>query len=391
MRFYLIIFLKSLITVSILFLMFEISVEIEFLNPVTATFNDLNFNDIISSKLKPFELNPLDSNIVILNLPKTRDEIISQINTLQKYKPKVIALDMIIKSNDWNKDTLFLEKLIKHNNLIIGFSLNELIKEKLNYIYLLNKYKNNIGFTDLLVTNNQKTIRSYFPFYSLSNLKLLSFTSAIINKYSPEKYSVLLKRNNEIEYINYDAKKLFYYFELNDKTNIKDENIIKNKIVLIGYLESDCVENSVDCTDKFFTPLNSRYIGRSLPDMYGVVIHANILSTIINNKFYYNLSKFETYFFLFILIILNYSIFATLNKEYKLLINIIMIFEIFFIFFTYALINIYYLVYLDIKIYILSIILSHSFFNFLNKIFFNLRRNLYETKNFVFNIDNYYY
>jgi CHASE2 domain-containing sensor protein len=40
--------------------------------------------------------------------------------------------------------------------------------------------------------------------------------------------------------------------------------------------------------DIFFTPLNKKIIGRSLPDMYGVVVHANIIKMILDKEFIYH-------------------------------------------------------------------------------------------------------
>lgn len=57
-----------------------------------------------------------------------------------------------------------------------------------------------------------------------------------------------------------------------------DVTQLKNKIVLLGYLgiPSQRADMRLD-EDKLFTPLNARLSGRSYPDMYGLVIHANIL------------------------------------------------------------------------------------------------------------------
>ncbi|HAB53012.1 MAG TPA: hypothetical protein DCE80_12735, partial [Ignavibacteriales bacterium] len=62
-----------------------------------------------------------------------------------------------------------------------------------------------------------------------------------------------------------------------------DLSFIKDKIVLIGFMGIRLNEKTLE--DIFFTPLNERYAGKSFPDMYGVVIHANIVSMILNKKF----------------------------------------------------------------------------------------------------------
>ena len=52
--------------------------------------------------------------------------------------------------------------------------------------------------------------------------------------------------------------------------------------------------------DLHFTPLNKIVSGKSFPDMYGVVIHANILSMIINGKYTLLASLFISYLLAFL-------------------------------------------------------------------------------------------
>ena len=60
-----------------------------------------------------------------------------------------------------------------------------------------------------------------------------------------------------------------------------DLNLLNGKIVLIGFCGSENGMTVID--DKHFTPLNDNYAGKSLPDMYGIYIHANIISGYLNN------------------------------------------------------------------------------------------------------------
>ena len=52
---------------------------------------------------------------------------------------------------------------------------------------------------------------------------------------------------------------------------------------MLGYIGPSVAQK--DLEDIYFTPLNSNYAGRSYPDMYGVVIHANIISMILNRNY----------------------------------------------------------------------------------------------------------
>ena len=70
-------------------------------------------------------------------------------------------------------------------------------------------------------------------------------------------------------------------------------------MVILGYL-GDGDEN-YDIEDKHFTPLNEEWVGRAIPDTYGVVIHANILNMLSKQNLIYRVSVFITYIIAFIL------------------------------------------------------------------------------------------
>lgn len=92
-------------------------------------------------------------------------------------------------------------------------------------------------------------------------------------------------RGNEEEVINYlGGAEKFYVLDVEDvRDSAVDLGILRDKIVILGYMGDRIGENSF--TDNFFTPLNPAYVGRSYPDMYGVVVHANIVSMIMSGRF----------------------------------------------------------------------------------------------------------
>src|SRR5690606_6623154 len=81
---------------------------------------------------------------------------------------------------------------------------------------------------------------------------------------------------------------------------------IEGKIVILGYLGSYFGDPSWN--DKFFTPLNKKVAGRANPDMFGVVIHANIVSMILDGDFVDELEDWKEYIIAFILCFLNVKI-----------------------------------------------------------------------------------
>ncbi|HSU28677.1 MAG TPA: CHASE2 domain-containing protein, partial [Chitinophagaceae bacterium] len=60
-----------------------------------------------------------------------------------------------------------------------------------------------------------------------------------------------------------------------------DSGAIKGKIALMGYVNDDV--NSIE--DKKFTPMNKKYYGKQDRDMNGIVVHANIISMVLEKNY----------------------------------------------------------------------------------------------------------
>ena len=68
--------------------------------------------------------------------------------------------------------------------------------------------------------------------------------------------------------------------------------------------------------DKYYTPLNSKYTGRSNPDMFGVVIHANIIAMILNEQYLDQMSETTAWLLAVLVCFLNVVVFSIIY--YKL-------------------------------------------------------------------------
>jgi CHASE2 domain-containing sensor protein len=127
-----------------------------------------------------------------------------------------------------------------------------------------------------------------------------------------------MRRNNESEVIKYRGNyNKFYFLDHNDIFDPEvDLSFITNKIVLFGYLGENFFQMEHSLIDKFFTPLNTNYVGRSYPDMFGMVIHANIVSMIINEDYIYDFSVFLNIVFSFFILYINSFLFYYIHKKY---------------------------------------------------------------------------
>ena len=118
--------------------------------------------------------------------------------------------------------------------------------------------------------------------------------------------------------INYKGNlEKFLCFSIDEFMLLKDKSIVENKIVLVGYLGTP-TGNVFDVEDKHFTPLNEITSGKSIPDMYGLVIHANIIAMILNNSFMFEVGNGWIFFLMFFFSLLASIYFIWLTRRLKI-------------------------------------------------------------------------
>ncbi|MCX8021009.1 MAG: CHASE2 domain-containing protein [Chitinophagaceae bacterium] len=270
----------------------SLPLNLGFLNPVKLNLKDFDFSDISYSKLSKDQAVPVDSNIVIINIANyDREGIAYLIEKTASYEPKVIGLDATFPGpKEPEKDSMLRNTIRKHKNLVLAVKY---LTDSTNKIYPAENYFledslsfGYVNFPHLLT----ETIRTYYPFRSddkEKQLMLPSFTSAIIKKYKPELYDGLKKKKDKRTIINYTrrlSQTKAQYYKIEPEALLSDNvepSLLKGKIVLLGYVNLD----PNDIQDKKFTPMNEKYYGKTIPDMNGIVVHANILSMILEKNF----------------------------------------------------------------------------------------------------------
>jgi CHASE2 domain-containing sensor protein len=92
--------------------------------------------------------------------------------------------------------------------------------------------------------------------------------------------------------------------------------------------------------------MNSRYAGKSFPDMYGIVIHANIISMMLHENYINSTSAFMKYFLVVLVSLLNVLVLLQLKKRLQIWASAatkgwLLIQSIFFLFLTVYAFEIY--------------------------------------------------
>lgn len=289
---------------------------------------DVEFTDVVYSTLR--DAPPADENIVLVNISQLpRRAIAQQIEIINKYNPKVIGLDtMFPNPKDEQNDTTLAQALLKVDNLVMASKLllNNTTGNFDSMRLSTSAFRPNADFAFAnLITGegieqeDVKTCRSFNPTLPYKDTVQMSFAVRLAHYYAPEKVQVLLDRENETEIINYKGNSLgslsnfsTTFFAL-DWYDVLDENfvpeMIEGKIVIFGFL-GEQFGDRYNIEDKYYTPLNQKYAGRGEPDMYGAVIHANIISMILDGDYVYEISETVQILIAFIICYINVYMFS---------------------------------------------------------------------------------
>jgi hypothetical protein len=161
------------------------------------------------------------------------------------------------------------------------------------------------GFCNLITPGQSEyiTCRTFNPIDSVGGKVEKAFGLEIAAQVNPEKVKEFLDRNNEVEIINFRGNKdAFYSLDVTDVLGYDDGSgfitdpdmsvSLRDKIVIMGFMGQNFgPQSELTREDKFHTPLNPKYAGKSYPDMFGVVVHANIVSMVLNSQPINSMSK----------------------------------------------------------------------------------------------------
>ena len=296
--------IMTFIVAGILYFTF---VNLSFLDPFENTFKDFKFTDYYYSKR--FNKEQRSDIIILVNVKHAdRYQLAQAVNKISAQSPRAIGLDIIFKDRKLAFTDSILKASIASNNHIVTayFHENDSIVNSDPYFRTDNAKK---GYINLNLKDQNSVIRDFIGVKDNPNEKEYAFTTklaleaGLIDESYAEKE---LKKRIPINYIG--NKDVFLNFEIDEILELDDIPALKDAVILMGYLGDG--NTQFDIEDKHFTPLNSEWVGRAVPDTYGVVIHANILNMLAKKNLIYRVSVFPTYVLAFIscFLILVFSI-----------------------------------------------------------------------------------
>lgn len=326
---------------GILFILHLLPINQIFIDPFSEAIKHHDVMDIAFSKFRDHNKAELfDSNIVVINSGITnRERLAKSISLLNSMGTKVIGLDLLVDTfYNTRSDTMLRNAIQEADNIVLGYTFKEgKQKEDSNLgiiphpFFASGKLK---GYVNL-ATNDSFSIRAYEPFHIIEGKKEPSFTTKIAQLTNPVAEQNLTHLKSDKQWINFRrvqpglASMIFpinkdsaihytlieMYNLLRDSSLYLSNNYFKNKIVLIGFVGEN--EHALSMKDRYFTPLNEQYTGRSKPDMSGVFIHANIISMVLANDFIKDIPEWVLYIFSLFIFYLNYLIFSAMQSSYN--------------------------------------------------------------------------
>jgi CHASE2 domain-containing sensor protein len=300
-------------------------------DPISQALGEFELTDYVFSKFRP---DPVpDPRIVLVNLGPDRATIAQQISIISKHKPKVIGIDSYFHCEGGFYDPVNCPQLLDTlGNLMLSNSIQEAgnvvlvtrllqsdslyhsgivdVYDSIEYSdprfssYAHNAYANLV--TGATYQEDVKVCKSFIPKMIVNGEEKIAFSVTLAMMYDSIKALKFLARNKEEEIINFRGninisdvrlksyrEKMVNVSEFNSLCYAIDyapfmrqeyeAEMFRNSIVMMGSFGAYFGDPAWE--DKFFTPLNTKVAGRANPDMFGVVVHANIVTMILNEDF----------------------------------------------------------------------------------------------------------
>ncbi len=355
-------FIATVVIITITYLISFFPWSLEYGKALHQGFADFDIYDLYYSG-RHQQTAQRDTNIILVQIGNTRDEIAQQIDLINNYNPKVIGIDAFFERRSEN-DSALQKTIASYLNLVFinrytadGFVAN-----------IFNNKPDRCGFGNFF-GQEYSVIRTFIPSLKVDDTDYNSFTSCIIKLANKKSYDVLQQRNNNAELINYKGNLEFYTSFTADELleyhfSNQLEKILNNKIVLLGYFTKDT--SAMVLNDLHYTPMNEIVSGKSFPDTYGVVIHANILSMIISGKYPVDASKAVSYLFAFVLTFFYYYyMISRYNRKAHpshTVFLLVQIFSILFILYFFLKLYDWFLFKVTLEPIMISMVLSLEFF-----------------------------
>lgn len=289
-------FLCTIMTFVVAGLLYFAFVNLSVLDPFEKAFRDFKFTDMYyAERFKPEKRS---DKIILVNIKHAdRFQLSQALQRIAKSNPKAIGLDVIFKDQKMAfTDSILKASIQKMPNIVLSYYQDgDSLVENHPFFKFPNTSK---GYINLNLLGQNTVVRDFQGYQSTS--ERYGFATALAVESGAISQAFLKKRLNEPLPINYIGdKEVFLSFDIDEILESDTIPALENAIVLLGYLGDS--NPKFDIEDKHFTPLNKSWVGRAVPDTFGVTIHANILNMLVKDNLIYKVSNITIYLFAFLL------------------------------------------------------------------------------------------
>ncbi len=365
-----------LITAFVFLMMWGVSVISDLklfsaFDPVGQALSGFELTDYAFSNLRPDPT--LDQRIIIVNFGYlSRREVAQQIQMISSFKPRVIGIDGFYDCEGGLRDSvncpqlldtlgnLMLASAIQEagnvvlvSRLLQSDSLSRLTMQGENFdetaldVYDSGEYSDPI-FTEHSTNayanlesnadtqSDVKECRSFVPSVQVNGKPVYAFAVQVAMMYDSVITKKFLARNKYSEIVNYrgnveinryrlrafqrvesSTTRYPIFFYAIDSDQIQNGEVLgelfKDNIVLMGFMGATFDDPTWE--DRWFTPLNKKVAGRANPDMFGVVVHANIIAMILNQDYINVYPDWLLTTIAVVIIYLTVALFITIDKN----------------------------------------------------------------------------
>ena len=328
---------------------------------VSQALKDTQLTDYAFNKLRPDPI--VDERIVLVNFGTlSRREVAQELQMISSFKPRVIGMDALYDCEGGLRDSVNCRQLLdtlgnlmlsnaiqEAGNVVLGiklmqtdslgqFDTNEIDSVEISdTIFSDYAQEGFVNFpTDATYQEDVKIARTVHPKWTIQGKTELAFSVRMAMMYDSVKTKKFLARNIHEEIINFrgniEMRQLRLKSLKNEETastnfgtmffvvdfqDVLDGNVsaelFTDKIVVMGYL-GDYVGDAA-WEDKFFTPLNKKLGGRANPDMFGPVVHANVVAMILNEDYVDVLKDWQKYAIAILVCFLTVALFMTIDEK----------------------------------------------------------------------------
>jgi CHASE2 domain-containing sensor protein len=338
-------FVASLLVLSVDFLLSFLPWKFELIKPIKQGFNDFNVYDLRYAGADSL-ISTKDTDITLLEIGNDRRQIAEEIARVSALHPRVIGVDAMFyqPSAVPADDSALIDAMRAAPHLVLASRLAPALPAdptthpdtlaenasagptshpsppagqanppatRIQKSFLQSRLPSaRDGFFDF-VEGPEDIRRHVKPFepidtqrYPSLPVRYPSLPVRMLQEIDPQAYDTLVKRRNQYEMINY-AGNLSHYNTVSLKRFLhpQDESDLagyfRDKIVFIGFFKDELPDV---LEDMHFTPMNPKRGGKSFPDTYGVVIHANVLEMMMKDNYIHELPVGTVYLITFFLI-----------------------------------------------------------------------------------------